>query len=404
MYHPLFPTYCFLLFVLVLPTVSAAQSLPIPLSEAFEIAEANYPQLEQDRLAVEQRRILLKTASRPADLDIYLSGMQVDPERLEEGIHGAGFEQRFNWPSGKKYRSAALEEQLRLSNAQLELTAFELRQQVALAYYEMLYAKELRSFCQEQRNLMDELLELAQAKLNLGETSKVPVLSARSKQRQAALEQQRAQDAYDLAYTLFNNWLFADTAYVAMGVGLPAPQPYLDWFVNGGHPQLLLAEQEIRLAAAQIQSERAYRLPKIIAGAQVQMINGDLPFIAYTLGMSVPLGQESIKARVESAEVGVAREQAQLQAAEENLERKRRELIARLKKEQSALSFLQEEILPFTKEQIMASRKAYTQGTVAYQDYLLNLEEALGSRRDYIETLRRYHILRLKLEFLSGKR
>jgi len=46
MYHPLFPTYCFLLFVLVLPTVSAAQSLPIPLSEAFEIAEANYPQLE----------------------------------------------------------------------------------------------------------------------------------------------------------------------------------------------------------------------------------------------------------------------------------------------------------------------------------------------------------------------
>ena len=93
-----------------------------------------------------------------------------------------------------------------------------------------------------------------------------------------------------------------------------------------------------------------------------------------------------------------------METTREELENQRRNLIAALKKEQETLDFYYKELLPLAEEQIEASRKAYSQGAVLYIDYLQNLEQALNSRWQYLEALRSYHLLRLELEFLSGRR
>ncbi|HKK79482.1 MAG TPA: hypothetical protein VJ933_07615, partial [Phaeodactylibacter sp.] len=94
----------------------------------------------------------------------------------------------------------------------------------------------------------------------------------------------------------------------------------------------------------------------------------------------------------------------ELKAVRAELEKQRAQLLAALKKEQAALDFLRKELLPLADEQITSARRAYAEDAVDYQDYTMNLEQALDSRWEYIMRLRQYHLIRLELEFLSGKR
>jgi len=41
---------------------------------------------------------------------------------------------------------------------------------------------------------------------------------------------------------------------------------------------------------------------------------------------------------------------------------------------------------------------------VDYHDYIVNLEQGLRTKLEWIYNLRAYHLLRLELEFLSGRR
>ena len=134
------------------------------------------------------------------------------------------------------------------------------------------------------------------------------------------------------------------------------------------------------------------------------MVDGDSPFFGYQLGLNIPLGQGAIRARIEGAKVQTEICETELEAAQRQLENERRRLISALEKEQMSLDYIRKEMLPLAKEQIEASRKAYAQGAVEYQDYLRNLEQAMEARFRYLQVLERYNLLKLELEFLSGRR
>ncbi len=393
-----------IVLLLALSASLSAQSVPISLDDALYLANKNYPLLKRDCVVIQQQQILMHATRQPPRTEVFMTGWQVDPNDPMRGIHGVGFEQHVNLGNGRKAREERQRQRVRLGNALLSLRAIELKQQVGSAYFELLYAKDLRIYYQEKKALMEELEQLAQQRLDLGETSKIPVLSASGKAREAQLQRQRAEDTYELAYTIFNNWLYTDTAYTAAGIGLPGQPAAEEWYVSGGHPELLVEQQEVNLALAEVEETATERQPQLIFGGQVQMVDEDLPFIGYTLGMSLPLGQKSVKARIESAKAEVEKQRLELEAAGMELERERRRLLRALERESESLSYLEEELLPLAEEQITASRKAYSQGAVGYHDYLINLEQALDYRLQRLECLRRYHLLRMELEFLSGRR
>jgi outer membrane protein TolC len=380
-----------------------AQPMSVSLSEALEIAARHYPLLKRDVQFVEQQKALIASAIPQARTEVFLAGQQLDAN-TGNGINGLGFSQDFNLPSAKKRYAEAAEQRVLLGSAQQELTRMELDKAVAKAYFELLYAQDLVALARTQAQLMDELVELANLRFELGETGKIPVLSAMGKEKEALLALQQARHNIEIAHTIFNNWLYTDTLYTITGNSLPPASGYVNWFVNGGHPTLLYQQQRVNLAESAIQAERAALKPQVTTGLQMQMIDADLPFYAYHLGMKVPLSQKAIRSRIEGAKLGVELEKTALETAREALENKRRHLIAAIKKEQETLDFYNKELLPLAEEQIEASRKAYSQGAVVYIDYLQNLEQALGSRRQYLDTLRSYHLLRLELEFLSGRR
>jgi cobalt-zinc-cadmium resistance protein CzcA len=385
-----------------LPVSVHTQTYPIGLEEAMEIAGRHYLPLLRDQQHIEQQQAMIEGVVEQNPTHVFLAGQQLDLNG--KGINGIGFSQDFNWPGTRKRRQATQRQRTLLGNAQLELTRLELEQTVAFAYFELLYSKDALRLSREQAELMAELVELANLRFELGETGKIPLLSAQGKEQQSILRLEQARYDNEIAHVIFNNWLYTDTLYTCTGTGLPPASGYLNWFVNGGHPELLHQQQLINVAESKVVSEKSWRIPRLSTGFQLQMIDDDSPFYAYQMGMKVPLAQRSIKARIESAEVETEKLKTEMEATRVSLENRRQELIVALRKEQETLDFLNNELLPLAEEQINASRKAYSQGAVEYLEYLQNLEQAYESRWQYLEALKRYHFLRLQLEFLSGQR
>ena len=379
-----------------------AQAIAVELDEALSIAGRHYLLLERDQQRIDQQQRLIKASIQQPLTEVFLAGQQLDLAGM--GINGIGISQNLNWPGARSKRSAAQKQRAILANAVLEITRMELEKEVAIAYYELLFAKEALNLSRSQAELMAELVELAQLRFELGETGKIPVLSAQGKEKEAVLKLQQARHNSELAHVIFNNWLYTDTLYTTASSQLPAASGYLNWFVNGGHPAILQKQEEINLAESQIITERSWLLPQISTGMQLQMIDEDSPFYAYHLGMKVPLAQKSIRSRVEGARMEVEIKSKELEALREELENERRVLITAIKKEQETIDFLQNEMLPLAEEQIDASRRAYSQGAVDYQDYLQNLEQAIDTRWRHLGAKKNYHLLRLQLEFLSGRK
>lgn len=403
--HPLCHLFfCITLLGWISTPLTSQSRFPVTLDEAMEIGQRNFPALKKDQKALEQIQALKGTARPSNPTQIFFAGGMIDPEDPANGIHSAGLLKAFDWPGTTKLRRQALEEAELLGNAELELTAWELRSAIARAYYQLVFTKDLQKHYREKQELMSRLVEYAQARFEFGETGKIPVLSATSKQKQASLEQKEAQKAYDIAHTQFNNILHSDSVFFALMDSLPLPKPSPNWYVNGGHPELLKKQQEVRLAEAIIDRERSNLRPKLIAGAQLQMINETLPFIGYQFGLSVPVSRKAIKARVESAEKGVAVQEAALDVSEQALEHQRRALTSLFLSQKDLLDYTQKELLPLAEEQIESAEAAYKNGAVDYHDYIVNLEQGLKTKLEWIYNLRAYHLLRLELEFLSGRR
>lgn len=380
-----------------------AQTALLSLEQAFEVAARNYPMLKRDRQLIEQQNALIRSAGSLPYTGIFIAADEASLTNTQ-GIHSLGLRQDFNWPGSKKHRAEAIRQQALLGNAQLELTQLELRRNVAQAYYEVLYTRQMEEFRREQVELFTELVNLAELRFGLGETGKIPVISAEGKQKEARLKQLQARQDHATALTIFNNWMYSDTAYDAAGRSLPEPAGYFSWFVNNGHPLLLFQQQQARLAEARVEVEKSLLLPQVRTGGALQMVDGDSPFFAYQLGLNFPLGQRAIRARIEGAKVEAELRETELDAARQELDNERRRLISALEKEQLSLDYIRKEMLPLAKEQLEDSRKAYAQGAVEYQDYLRNLEQSLDTRLQYLLALRRYNLLKLELEFLSGRR
>ena len=80
-----------------------------------------------------------------------------------------------------------------------------------------------------------------------------------------------------------------------------------------------------------------------------------------------------------------------------------RKAIQQYLKEKSNLDYYRSSGLPNADLLLTQSQLAYTNGDIAYAIHLLNLQQALSIRQQYLEALNNYNQSILYLELLTGK-
>ena len=284
----------------------------------------------------------------------------------------------------------------------MALTDHDLKRQVEHSYYQLLYAKQEQELVAENLLLYHNFLSVATTQLEAGETGRIPQLAARSRVGQAQLEQEHAMEKYQIALTLFNQWLQSDTLYEAQGE-LAVDASFLGDSTLETSPHLQVIEAQREMAVAKIASNKAQLLPQINSGFKLQTAAGNFPLFGYQIGVNVPLFKKAYQGRIEAAKVGVKVHEANLKNKAQELERTISELRFRLQHQEHILEYLQESLTPIVNEQREVNQKAYAEGEISYLEYLDGLEQVVTVKLQYLTALYKFNALQIELDYWLGK-
>jgi len=385
--------------VCTLTTLSIGQNQFIDLEEALSIARKNYAGLERDRLAIDQQNKLTATRLPFQPTQLYFSGEEFGANK-QSGIHSLNIQQNFYLPKASRIQQAFYKQGAAVAEKQLALTDQELKREVEQAYYQLFYAKQELALVAENVALYNNFLLVTTKQLESGETGRIPQLAARSHLGQAQLEQEHATETYQIALTLFNQWLQSDTLY-NVERELPAATFLSDTMLqNNPHLQVIQAQQE--LAKAKVETVKAALLPQINSGFKLQTQSGNFPLFGYQIGVNVPLFKKAYEGRIEAAQVGVKVQETDLKVKQQELARTISELQYRLEHQQHIIEYLQEDLTPIVNEQREVNLKAYREGEISYLEYLDGLEQVVKVKQQYLTALYKFHALQVELDYWLG--
>lgn len=387
--------------IVAMTSSSFGQSETINLEEALNLARKNYAGLERDRLSIEHQNKLATTGIQKERAQIYLSGEEFGANN-QSGIHSINLQQNFYLPKAAKIQQEFYKKGALLAEKNLALTDQELKRQVEQAYFQLLFAKQNQQLVDTNSKLYEDFLSVTTAQLESGETGKIPQLAARSRLGQAKLAQEHSKEQYQIAKTLFNQWLGGNTQFDIAGE-LPIGSNLLGDSISLSNPHLQIIQAQREVANAKIATEKAQLFPQINSGVKLQTANGTFPLFGYQVGVNVPLFKKAYQGRIEAAEIEVKVQEASLKNEQQKLGRTISELRYRLEHQLHILEFLQEDLTPIVIEQSAVNQAAYQEGEIGYLEYLDGLEQVIKVKQQYLTALYEFHVLQIEMNYWLGK-
>lgn len=383
-------------------TLSATgQSKAISLDVAIGIARENYAGLERDRLMIEQYNKLANSGIPQQPTQLYFSSEEFGSNG-QSGVHALNVFQNFYLPKVSDTQRKYFEQEANVAEKQLRLTDWELKRQVAQAFYQLQYAQEAVALVAENVSLYDDFLEITTTQMETGETGRLPQMAARSKLGQAQLEQEHANEAYQIAMTLFNQWLQSDSVYVTEG-SLALSTLLLVDSLQSDNPHLQIIQAQKDLALSKIEIQKAQLLPQINSGLKLQNAFGNFPLFGFQIGVNVPLFKKGYEGRIEATEIEVLAQDAALRTEQHQLQRTISELQNRIEHQRHILEYLQQDLTPLVDEQSTVNLEAYREGEIGYLEYLDSLEQVVQIKQQVLEALYKFHVLKVELEYRVGR-
>lgn len=370
----------------------------VSLEQAIAIGQKNYPALKSGQLQVEQAQKLSTIKATHPNAAFYVSGEEIDFGALS-GVHSLGIQQNFNFPKVSRSMQKVNRQQAVLASKQLELSGQELAFEISLAYYDLLYRKERMSLARSLVDIYEELVAISENRLRAGETGKLPLMTARDQLNAAQWQLQLWEQEQQLAHTVFNDWLRADTLFDPELEQLPPPSETAEQNLQN-HPEVQYLRQSEQLALAQVEAAKYQFAPQLQTGVQLQTIHGQFPAYGYQLGISAPLFKKSQKTRVEAAQVEVLVQQSNTEAAISDLEIQQKQLELAMQKELNSIRYLEDQLMPAVLERQAIAKEAFLNGEATYLEYVFSIEQGIQYRTAYLEALRNYHLLKTKHFYL----
>ncbi len=387
-----------LLGLLLLAFNTQAQ-VSISLEEAIQKARENHPALQAQLMQSEQAQQLAGIKSSHPKANIFLGSEEYDFSK-NSGVHSLGIQQNFNLRKTNQANQALYEQQALAFQTQANLSKNTIDLLVTKAYYELVYQKQQQAEWDNLDNMFQDLIQVAQQRLEAGATGKTPLVSAKAKQRALRLKQIQAKQANERALQAFNSYLLSDELYDTDISTLPTIETLAIAADLSEHPLLSYYQQQAAVAKAQVAVKEGLLAPQISTGLQVQRVAGDFLFLGYQIGMNVPLFRKAQDQQINTAKLSIGFQEKQKDLALKKLSQQQRQYQLRLQQFQEQAQFYQQELIPAATEDIAFLKDAFRAGEATYLVYQQSIETLINYRMDYLTILRDYQMVKVGMLYL----
>lgn len=392
----------FILFALVGMYTYGQQSLKgLSRQQALQLAQEKNPQVKLANLKKEKQQALKGSA-------LGISSPEVIFEAPTSNELRPGVLQSIDFPTTyvRKYQSQ--NQQIALAETEKQITLNQLRYQVNRTYNEMQYLREVFASYQQQDSLLEDVVEVTNVRLEVGQISNLEKLNAESQYREVKYQLDQVKSKLRTArvhmslltgnpsdttitagdeftkVSLSNNVLNSDEAYA-------------------GNPLTKYYDQNKRLQHLQLKQNQSYWFPSLIVGYLNQGASNSPMQYRMRYGFTFPLWFWTNSSQVKAARKNVNIADQQVVLNQYDLKGNYTQALSELRQYTEALNYFEQTALPQAQEISKTAKEGYRLGSIGYYNYLLNLQQVIKIRLGYLEALKNYNQAIFTIQYLRGE-
>lgn len=292
--------------------------------------------------------------------------------------------------------------QLKGSELRKQATESEIKAQVQLYYYQLLYLENNKKQLLHLDSLYVDFVNAAGLRYKTGETNLLEKTTAETKRGEISLLVKQNETDLLLAYTSLKAWMNASEDFTINNSGdfQPLTMSTIDTSLIANNPLLKSLYQDAVIAERTKKLETAQTLPDFKVGYFNQSIigfqntegndvyfDGGKRFTGFNVGLSIPLTFFSNTAKIKSLEL-------QKQSLEKTADNAKLQLQAQLQntfqqynQNLSRFTYYKTQALPNATLIISTAKLGFSSGGIGYVEYLQALQTATDVELNYLQSI-----------------
>lgn len=402
-------------FLLFSPGALHAQSIPISLDSALQLAVKNNQQLasisREKQVYVHQKQMATEVPKTDVS---FMYGQYNSFFRQDNNIT---ISQNIPFPSLFVAKSSLGNERIKGADYKIAATQNELIFRVKNTYYNMLYLQQLRNMLFRQDTVYKAFARAAGLKYTTGESTLLEKTSAESRMQEIENrirnnEAEMIQQQAELQLLLNTELAFVvvpagDNEYQAnlkMDSAQLQNNPYLHYLKQ----QVAIAEKEKTVAVNSSLpdlkvgyfNQSLYGVP--LNDGNTQFAGASNRFQGFHIGIIFPLWFAPDIAKAKSYKAQAAAAALNYRYEEGKLQSQFKQVVQNYIKTRNSLEYYKNTALPNATLISNQSQAGYEKGELSYAEYLLSQQQVITIRENYLRTLNEYNQAIINIEFYTG--
>jgi outer membrane protein TolC len=369
--------------------------------KALQLAQEKNPQVKLANLKKEKQQALKASSLTIASPEIIFEAPT--STELRPGIL-----QSFDFPTTyiRKYQSQS--QQILMAETEKQITLNQLRYQVNTTYNEMQYLREVFASYQQQDSLLEDVVEVTNVRLEVGQISNLEKLNAESQYREVKyqLDQVKSKLRTARVHMSLLTGNPSDTSLTAadefVKLAVPNGVANTDDAFNS-NPLTAYYEQNKKMQHLQLKQNQSYWFPSLIVGYLNQGASNSPMQYRMRYGFTFPLWFWSNTSQVKAARKNVSIADQQSVLNQYDLKGNYAQALSELRQFTEALNYFEQTALPQAQEISITAKEGYRLGSIGYYNYLLNLQQVIKIRLGYLEALKNYNQAIFTIQYLRGE-
>jgi outer membrane protein TolC len=393
---------------------SPAPATPVKLSDLVAEAERVHPAIQAESRMIEAKRLRVPQARALPDPTVTVGWMgDFAPFKVQNGdpssYRAIGAMEEFPYPGKLKLRGQIAQKDVDAGQWTLEAMRRRIRAAVKTAYYELWSVEKALSITQQNKDLLQRLVRIAEEKYKVGKAAQQDVLRAqvevtRVLQRLTVLEQRRR-----VLEAQINTLLLRPTE-ASLGPLAPIDKSPLNYSLGEllaqgveNAPEIRRQQQFIEQSQLALDLSKREFLPDFRVGYMYQQRSALPDMHGFTVGINVPI---FYKSKQQQAVNEAALTRQSLEAAREALKTtllfqvQNEYLQARASEE--LLNLYAKGLIPQSILALESALSAYRVGTVDFLNVISSFSAVLENEVGYYEELASYQKSLVGLEEITG--
>lgn len=374
---------------------SKAQSV-ISLKEATDIALENNLSVKSEKLKTEYNKLLIKSNAIIPATNVTAEVGQINSFYTDIR---AGVSQSIDFPKVYSTNKNLLTEVWKSSVLNVGVKEAQLRKNVALLYYNLVYLQQKKSLLQENDKLYAEFLSKANLRFKVGESNILEKTTAENQRGQIALQSKQLERDFEIAQLQFQLLLNTEVVYIAdiQDNNLLA-QTTLNNTAIIEHPYLQYLKQRKDVSAAEVEVEKSKLLPSLSLGYNIMGMKGmgannkeynSVPrFQSVVIGIGIPIFNGGQKAKIKAYEASQAVSTAEYEYNLKNFETSYQSALIDFQKYSEAVDYYQSTGVKHVETINSTARKQFFGGDIDYLQWVILTNQAIDIQNQYIEALK----------------